>query len=166
MSRELRVRRALLDLPEDAAAYRDMLNQYAADPLGQHAPLDGALLDKVVADLGEHPCCYPFLALLGERAVGFATCFLGYSTFKGAPLLNIHDIAVLREQRRQGVARAILQAIADEATRLGCCRLTLEVRDDNDAAKKLYRSFGFGVSQPGGRPMPYHFMERPLEPVR
>lgn len=166
MNPDLRVRRALLTLPEDAVAYRNILNHYASDPLGQATPLDDELLDKVIGDLRDHPCCYPFLAFIGERPVGFATCFLGYSTFKGAPLLNVHDIAVLREHRRQGIGRAIIQAIAEEATKLGCCRLTLEVRDDNDAAKALYRRCGFDVSQPGGQPMPHHFMERPLNPAR
>lgn len=164
MTQDVRVRRALLNLPEDAAAYRQLLNHYASDPLGQATPLDHALLDKVMKDLGEHPCCYPFLAFLDDQPAGFATCFRGYSTFKGAPLLNIHDIAVLRAHRRQGIGRAMIEAIAEEAAKLGCCRLTLEVRDDNDAAKALYRTCGFDVSHPGGKPVPHHFMERPLDP--
>lgn len=162
MTDELTVRRALLNLPEDAHAYRLMLNRYAADPLGQGSPLDDALLDKVIADVSNHPCGYPFLALLDGEPVGFATCFLGYSTFKAAPLMNIHDIAVAPEQRRRGVGSALIEAIAQEALKLGCCRLTLEVRSDNPAAISLYRTTGFDVSQPGGQPVPYHFMERPL----
>lgn len=162
MTAELRVRRALLSLPEDAAAYRDMLQQYARDPLGQDAPLDEDTLDKVLADLTAHPCAYPFLAFLDERPIGFATGFLGYSTFKAAPLLNIHDIAVVPEHRRQGIGRVLLDTIAEEATKLGCCRLTLEVRDDNPAAMALYRQAGFGVSTPGGQPVAHHFLERPL----
>lgn len=162
MSPDLRVRRALLNLPEDAAAYRNMLNQYANDPLGQDAPLDPAVLDKTLADLANHPCCYPFLAAFGERVVGFATCFLGYSTFKAAPLMNIHDIAVAPDHRRQGIGRAILQAIAEEGIKLGCCRLTLEVRDDNPAAMALYQRSGFDLCRRGEQAVPYRFMERQL----
>jgi ribosomal protein S18 acetylase RimI-like enzyme len=162
MNEPVRIRRALLTLPEDAAAYRDMLNRYASDPLGQNEPLDDDTLQKVLDDLRDHPCAYPFLALLGEEPVGFATCFLGYSTFKAAPLLNIHDIAVITERRRQGIGLALIETIATEAGKLGCCRLTLEVRDDNPAAMALYRQAGFGVSTPGGLPIAHHFMERKL----
>lgn len=162
MTDGLHVRRALLNLPEDAHAYRDMLNAYAIDPLGQDGPLEGNMLDKVVADLNDHPCCFPFLAFLDERAVGFATCFLGYSTFKAAPLMNIHDIAVLPDMRRRGIGRALIQAIAKQAEKIGCCRLTLEVRDDNPAAFALYQGNGFDVCRRGDQAVPYRFMERPL----
>ena len=162
MTDTLHVRRALLGNPDDAAAYRDMLNQYASDPLGQGAPLTDSVLDRVLPDLHRHPCAVPFLAFWGEQAAGFATCFMGYSTFKAAPLLNIHDIAVSAAFRRRGIARLLIETIAHEAGKMGCCRLTLEVREDNPAATALYRSCGFDVSMPGGQPVAYRFMERPL----
>lgn len=65
---------------------------------------------------------------------------------RAQPLINIHDLAVVPECRGQGVGRALLQAIEEEARRGGCCRLTLEVRADNRIARGLYQSFGF---QPG-----------------
>lgn len=165
MSDQLLTRRALLNLPEDARAYRDMLAMYAADPLGQGATLEDAVLDKVIADLRGHPCMYAFLAFLGQEPAGFATCFLGYSTFKAAPLMNIHDIAVAPAYRRRGIGRALIETIASEGGRLGCCRLTLEVRDDNPGAMALYRQLGFGDSTPGGVSVAHHFMERPLAPT-
>jgi GNAT superfamily N-acetyltransferase len=164
MSDELLVRRALLNLPEDGAAYREMLSMYAADPFGQGVALDDTVLDKVVADLRGHPCMYPFLAFMDRTPAGFATCFLGYSTFKAAPLMNIHDIAVAPAYRRRGIGRALIETIAAEAGKLGCCRLTLEVRDDNPVAMALYRRLGFGPSTAGGQAVPHHFMERQLPP--
>ena len=165
MTENIRVRRALLGLPEDAAAYRAMLNHYATDPLGQGKPLDEATLDKVLQDLSEHPSVLPYLAFLDDKPVGFATCFLGYSTFKAAPLVNIHDIVVLKDYRRHGIGTALLETIAKEARLIGCCRLTLEVRDDNPAAMALYRKNGFDVSTPGGAPIAHHLMEKPLAPA-
>jgi ribosomal protein S18 acetylase RimI-like enzyme len=162
MNDPLHVRRALLGDDDDAAAYRDMLNQYASDPLGQATPLADEVLDKVLTDLHRHACAVAFLAFWDVQPVGFATCFLGYSTFKAAPLLNIHDIAVRADFRRRGIARRLIDAIAHEAGKMGCCRLTLEVREDNPAATALYRSCGFDVSKPGGQPVAYNFMERPL----
>ncbi|MGB5571203.1 MAG: GNAT family N-acetyltransferase, partial [Sedimenticolaceae bacterium] len=96
------------------------------------------------------------LAEHGGRAVGFASCFLGYSTFQARPLLNIHDIAVLAEWRGQSIAQRLLQAIGELARRLGCCRITLEVRTDNPRARQLYERAGFSPGQCS------LFMEKPL----
>jgi ribosomal protein S18 acetylase RimI-like enzyme len=58
-------------------------------------------------------------------------------------LLNIHDLAVLPEHRGRGVGRALLAAVEEHARRKGCCKLTLEVQDDNPRARALYDKFGF-----------------------
>jgi ribosomal protein S18 acetylase RimI-like enzyme len=75
--------------------------------------------------------------------VGLLNAFLGFSTFKAKPLMNIHDIAVQPQWRGQGVGRALLQAIQTHAQRLGCCKLTLEVLSGNHQAQRSYRAFGF-----------------------
>jgi GNAT superfamily N-acetyltransferase len=159
----VRVRQADLAKPADAKSYVMLLDAYARDPLGQGWALPRRVRDKVVEDLQRHPGARIFLAVLGDVAVGFATCFLGYSTFRAAPLLNIHDIAVLPEYRRHGAARALLRAIADGARREGCCKLTLEVREDNPAARALYAAAGFGPAQIGGNQVQYLFLEKPVD---
>lgn len=58
----------------------------------------------------------------------------------GADLLNL---AVARDQRERGIARALLWALAREAVALGADRLTLEVRPSNDRALGLYHTCGF-----------------------
>ena len=70
-------------------------------------------------------------------------CFFGLSTFQARPLLNIHDLAVVPEYLGKGIGRALLSAAETRARRHGCCRLTLEVQDDNQWARSLYESFGF-----------------------
>ncbi len=156
------VRQARLEDPFDAASYRRLLDAYARDPLGRGAALPPPVLERVTQDLAQHPTARVFLAGVGTVAAGFATCFLGYSTFRGQPLLNLHDIAVLPEQRGRGIARALLRAIADHARALGCCKLTLEVRADNPAAQRLYLAEGFGAAASGARPVQYLFLEKPL----
>ena len=37
----------------------------------------------------------------------------------------------------------LLEAVEKEARGLGCCKLTLEVQENNHAALALYGSFGF-----------------------
>jgi ribosomal protein S18 acetylase RimI-like enzyme len=93
--------------------------------------------------------------------VGLAVCFLGFSTFQARPLLNIHDLAVRPNHRGAGVGGALLGAVESEALRMGCCKVTLEVRTDNHTAQSLYRRAGFG---PGTDPsFGYAFWTKTLE---
>jgi ribosomal-protein-alanine N-acetyltransferase len=56
---------------------------------------------------------------------------------------HITNIAVLRDDRRTGVATRLLVALAGEAIRRGCTAWTLEVRATSGGAQELYRRFGF-----------------------
>jgi GNAT superfamily N-acetyltransferase len=154
--REIRVRRVDFTDTQDATAYLEQLDAYARDPMGAGQALPTAVRERLVSDLGQHPGSYALLAEIGDTGVGFATCFLGYSTFQARPLLNIHDIAVLPDWRGRGIARALLDAITGLATSLGCCRLTLEVRSDNPRARRLYCDTGFTAASCD------LFMEKPL----
>jgi ribosomal protein S18 acetylase RimI-like enzyme len=100
------------------------------------------------------------LAWSREQAIGVAVCFTGFSTFRAAPLINIHDLAVLPNLRRRGVGARLIAAVEAEARRRGCCKVTLEVRDDNVAAMRLYRRAGFGPGSSGGSPAQYLFLEK------
>lgn len=59
--------------------------------------------------------------------------------------LDIHNIAVHPDYRRNGVGRAMLTHIIEAARRVGAQNVTLEVRKSNEAAQALYRSLGFEV---------------------
>lgn len=129
--------------PADLRSYLAMLDAYANDPMGASAPLQADARERLVRDLPTHPTVEGLLAEHGDTAVGFATCFVGYSTFRARPLLNIHDIAVLHAWRGRAVADALLDAVTARARQLGCCRVTLEVRDDNAPARRVYARNGF-----------------------
>jgi hypothetical protein len=64
-------------------------------------------------------------------------------------------------QRFSGLSRPAIEA---EATRRDCCKLTLEVREDNPRAESLYRALGFRAGSAGDRPVRYRFMEKRLGP--
>jgi ribosomal protein S18 acetylase RimI-like enzyme len=78
------------------------------------------------------------------EAVGVAVCFVGFSTFKARPLLNIHDLAVIPTHRGRGVGRKLLDAVERKARERGCCSVTLEVLEKNVGARRLYAAAGFG----------------------
>jgi ribosomal protein S18 acetylase RimI-like enzyme len=144
----IEVRSAQLDNPSDGAAILRMIGMYANDPMGGSLPsLPPYVRENLIAGLRSHPTTRAFLAYAGEEAVGVAVCFLGFSTFAAKPLLNIHDLAVAPEYRGQGIGKALLGAVEAEARKLGCCKLTLEVLENNQRAVKTYKSFGFDPGQ-------------------
>ena len=93
--------------------------------------------------------------------MGVCIGFIGYSTFQAMPLLNIHDLAVLPGYRGRGVGRALLAAAERMASAAGCCKLTLEVLEDNLAARRLYEHFGFRDVRYGDSG-PTRFLGKPL----
>jgi len=144
------IRQADFADPRDGAAIVTILDSYAAEPVGGGRPLSSDVRARVVPALRDHPTSLVLLAFVDEEPVGIAVCFFGLSTFRASPLLNIHDLAVLPRHRGKGVGRELLRAAESHARRKNCCRLTLEVLDDNAPARGLYRSFGFGdVMTPG-----------------
>ncbi len=56
---------------------------------------------------------------------------------------EIQRIAVLEEFRRQGLGRKLLDAMVAAARNRGARAMTLEVRESNEPAIKLYFSAGF-----------------------
>lgn len=120
-----------------------VLDSYAGDPVGGGEPLSSEVLGRLPSLLREHPTTLVLLAFDADEVVGAAVCFVGLSTFRARPLLNIHDLAVLPSHRGRGIGKALLVAAEDHALQRGCCKLTLEVQDDNTRARTLYERFGF-----------------------
>jgi len=56
---------------------------------------------------------------------------------------HINNLAVLPELRGRGLGTQLLAAVTDEATHLGATLLTLEVRQSNIPARRLYERAGF-----------------------
>lgn len=143
--------------PADVETVVDLIDAYAADPMGRGQPLAAEVRDRLGAGLPAIPGALVLLARLDTRAVGVAVCFSGYSTFEARPLLNLHDLAVLPAARRRGVGDALLRALEERAREAGYCRITLEVRADNHGARALYRRHGYGPDDAG-----MDFWTRPL----
>ncbi len=122
---------------------------YASDAMGNGGPLPPDVLERLVPGLLAQPTALILLAYVEGEAVGIATCFRGFSTFAARPLVNIHDLAVLPTHRGQGIARLLLDAVAQKAADLGCCKVTLEVQSDNTRAREIYEKAGFSQAVHG-----------------
>lgn len=132
--------------PRDAADVVTLLDAYARDPMGGGAPLSDAVKARLPGDLAANRHAFSLLARLDGAAVGLANCFMGYSTFAAAPLVNIHDLAVLPGLRGKGIGKALLAAIEAEGLRRGACKVTMEVLSGNPA-RHLYAREGYGDYQ-------------------
>ena len=128
----------------DQIAVIELLNSYASELVGRMRPLDDSVAGSVIEGLQSQPTCRLFFAEVDRRIVGMALCFLGYSTFKGAPLINIHDLAVHPEYQRRGIGSQLLCAVGDFARQHRHCAVTLEVQANNPA-RMLYARHGFQV---------------------
>lgn len=129
--------------PAQAAAWLDLLDHYARDPMGGGDGLSPYARDNLVAELRHLPIFHGALAWLDGRAVGLINCFAGFSTFAARPLLNIHDIVVHGDRRGTGIGQALLAWAEGRARELGCCKLTLEVLANNARALQAYERAGF-----------------------
>lgn len=135
-----------LSRTEHQDAVLELINAYAMDPMGDGRPLAPDVRSALIPGLRKHPTTVIFLAYQGSEAVGIAVCFVGFSTFKARPLVNIHDLAVLPAHRGQGAGRRLLAAVERKARELGCCRITLEVQENNHRARRVYSAAGFEQS--------------------
>lgn len=130
-----------------AGALLSLLNEYSCHPMGNGEPLPDEVMENLVPRLKEVDAFRGFLAQIDGQFVGLAVCFLGFSSFKARPLINIHDLAVSAQARGQGVGSALLQAVDQLAQQEGCACVTLEVRADN-RARNLYLRHGFESGDP------------------
>lgn len=120
---------------------------YARDSMGLGKPLPEESRNKLIDELKKFPGTICFLAFSNGKAAGVANCFYTFSTFKAAKVINVHDLAVMPEFRSLGIGQALLGAVEKKALETNCCKVTLEVREDN-RARGLYERVGFSYGEP------------------
>lgn len=129
--------------PSHADAIVRLLDEYASDPSGGGEPLSAQVKEELIPALQKSAAALTLLAFAGNAPIGLLNAFETVSTFRAKPLINIHDIAITANWRRRGVGRALMQAIEEVARERGCCKLTLEVLENNADAQALYQRIGF-----------------------
>jgi GNAT superfamily N-acetyltransferase len=125
-------------------AVLELVDAYSRDPMGDGKPLSAEVRERLIPGLRQHPTTLVFLALDANRPVGIAVCFRGFSTFAARSLINIHDLHVLPSHQGRGIGKALIGAVEARARETGCCKLSLEVQEDNHRARRTYTAAGFG----------------------
>ncbi len=126
----------------------ELMNEYIADEMGGGELIKGDRIIKLIEGLQNHPSKIILFASIDGEIIGLSNSFINFGTFAAAPFINIHDVIVSSKYRGKGVGRALLNTIIKRANEIGCAKITLEVREDNHKAQKLYNSLGFKDDQP------------------
>lgn len=145
--RKLEIVKADLSNKEHQQAVLDITDMYAQDPMGMNRSLSEDTKANLIEELRKFPCNLHLIAYVDENAAGIANCVFSFSTFYAKKVLNVHDLAVNPAFRGNGVGEALLAAVEKEAEKENCCKITLEVREDNRAIN-LYERFGFSNEDP------------------
>lgn len=120
-----------------------LLDHYAADPAGGGMKLDKYVEENLIDELSKLPFAFSILSYVESEPAGLANCFTVFSTFKCKPVLNIHDFVVRDRFRGKGISQLLLKEVERVAREKEACKITLEVLDNNHAAKNAYAKFGF-----------------------
>ena len=116
--------------PGDAAALEPLERRCFSDPWSEAGLREMLASPQVIARVAEH----------GGTAAGYA--FARWVMTTG----EIMNLAVAPEQRRQGLARQLLESVLEGLLARGVEEVFLEVRVSNQAAQALYLSRGFQVA--------------------
>ena len=139
----IQIRVADFSCAQDASALIELMQEYAQDPMGGGVAIAADVLASLPAKLRSYAGAFSIIAWQEERPVGLINCFETLSTFKGRPLINVHDVIVSAVSRGLGIAPKMLQAVERLAIERNCCKLTLEVLEGNRRAQDVYVEFGF-----------------------
>ena len=134
--------------PDHLNSVAALIDHYMADPMGDSLPLTALQKLRLVDGLANHPTAIVLLAFVQEQAAGLVVAFENFSTFRVKPFIYVHDVVVHSSFRGHGIGRKMMAQIIGLAQERGCCKVTLEVRCDNEVAQALYTQLGFESTHP------------------
>jgi ribosomal protein S18 acetylase RimI-like enzyme len=135
--------------PKHRKAIVVLINEYIQDEMGGGTVLSEQEQNDLTEGLKNNPKTLVLLSETQGIFSGMLVAFENFSTFTARPMMNIHDVTVLKEYRGKGIGRSLMNALIEEAGKRNCSRITLEVRKDNLPAQNLYSDLGFYEPEPG-----------------
>jgi GNAT superfamily N-acetyltransferase len=107
-------------------------------------PGEAPVTERNLADtlFGKRPAAEVLIAYVGDEAAGFALFFHNYSTWLGKRGIYLEDLFVRSAVRKQGVAFALLRALARIALERDCGRVDWSVLTWNELAISFYKRIG------------------------
>ena len=88
-----------------------------------------------------------FAADNGSELLGFTQLYPALCSVDLIDYFVLYDLFVVKAARRQGIARALMNAASDWAKAQGAARLDLETARDNYPGQALYRDLGYELDE-------------------
>jgi GNAT superfamily N-acetyltransferase len=88
-----------------------------------------------------------FAADNGSELLGFTQLYPALCSVDLVDYFVLYDLFVVGAARRQGIARALMNAASDWAKAQGAARLDLETARDNYPGQTLYRDLGYELDE-------------------
>ena len=88
-----------------------------------------------------------FAADNGSQLLGFTQLYPALCSVDLVDYFVLYDLYVVEAARRQGIARALMNAASDWAKVQGAARLDLETARDNAPGQALYRDLGYELDK-------------------
>lgn len=138
--------RVRLAQPHDAGAVARLMAAFR-DHLGLSAPSDEEMKAGVERLLGD-PDTEFLLAAPADDAppAGVAQLRFRFGVWRAGGDCLLEDVFVDDAARGAGLGRALVEATIARARARGCGRVELDVNERNEAAQRLYGSFGFSAT--------------------
>lgn len=141
MNPNITIRRAHQDDLSSLATLFDLYRQFYECP----ADLDAAT--NWIQHNMEAQRSVIFTADTGSELLGFTQLYPALCSVDLVEYYVLYDLYVLERARRQGVAKALMNAASEWAREQGAARLDLETARDNGAGQALYRSLGYTLDE-------------------
>jgi GNAT superfamily N-acetyltransferase len=104
--------------------------------------LDGRSATLAAALDATPPRLHAWLAYSGERAVGYATATVDFSTLAGAPYLHMDCLYVREGWRGRAIGQRLHRALRAFAVDGGCQAMQWQTPEWNEAAARFYLRLG------------------------
>ena len=134
------------DAPEAARLWMQSAEEHTAhDRVYATAPGAEKTMRRFLADLANSGYSFLFVAVAGDRTVGFISGELrqGSPTFLPKTWASVDDVFVEPDYRNRGMGRALLQSVEAWAKARDADGISLQVAAANTRGRKFYEDLGF-----------------------
>ena len=128
--------------PEDRAEFFRMVKKFYAPPAVLHFPSDEVMLSSFDASIENPELVKGIMFDIDGTSAGYAIVSMKFETEVGGMAAWIEELYVDDDFRNLGIGSEFFEFLANEL-KGKIKRIRLEVSDENEGAKRLYKKLGF-----------------------
>ncbi len=126
----------------DNDLFFSMVKKFYAPPAVLHFPSDEVMMSSFYAALEIPELVKGYIFEADGSPAGYAVVSMKFETEVGGMAAWIEELFVEEEFRSNGIGKKFFEFLADDL-KGKIKRIRLEVGDDNEGAKRLYKNIGF-----------------------